>query len=174
MGFFTDLLNNLLSNDQQTENTIENDYEYADNTNLPRRDARIKNEVLMIAPRFSTTGEGIEFDENGCDWLIINNYTLPERWDEHRCRLMMIFPSGYPDVPPIGFYLNKKFALKRGTDSHFTGKAYHGAPDMQNAGWHWYCVHLQDGAWQPQIDYRKHDNLWTYFNMVRESLTNDF
>ncbi|MFC1855878.1 E2/UBC family protein [Thermodesulfobacteriota bacterium] len=129
----------------------------------------------MIAPRFSKNGGSIEFDEEYCDWVVINKYALPERWKEDWCRLMIVFPQSYPDTPPIGFYLNKKFNLKRGkVDGHFTSRAYNGAPDLTLQGWHWYCVRLENGSWLPKADYSKTDNLWTYLNMIRESLTNDF
>ncbi|MFH1287140.1 MAG: E2/UBC family protein [bacterium] len=173
MGFFSNLLNFLNGNNQEDVPAQE-----ANNMNRPtfssQREDRIRNEVMMIAPRFSKNGGGIEFDEQNCDWLIINSYALPSRWKERWCKLMIIFPQGYPNVPPIGFYLSSKFRLKKGTDSHFTGKAYYGAPDLQSSGWYWYCCHLANGAWEPQVNYTKPDNLWTYLNMIRESLTNDF
>ncbi len=141
-----------------------------------RRNERIEKEILMIAPRFSQSG-GILYDETNKDWLIISKYPLPERWEERWCKLMIIFPNTYPETPPIGFYLNRRSHLKNGRrDSHFTGQAYHGAPDLQEQGWYWYCVTMGRGygGWKPSGDYQKPDNLWTFLNMVRESLTNDF
>jgi len=141
-----------------------------------KRDERIEEEILMIAPRFSSHG-GIYFDEQNKDWLMIPKYPLPERWKERWCKLMIVFPNTYPDTPPIGFYLNRKFNLKKGrTDNHLVGQAYHGAPNLLEQGWHWYCVRMEansQGGWQPSGDCTKPDNLWTYLNMVRESLTND-
>jgi hypothetical protein len=146
-------------------------------TSASRRNNRIENEILMIAPRFASNG-GIYYDEKNKDWLMIPKYPLPERWEERWCKLMIIFPKTYPGTPPIGFYLNKKFKLKSGgQDNHFMGQAYHGAPDMVSHGWHWYCVTMNadsQGGWHPSGDYTKSDNLWTFLNMVRESLTNDF
>ena len=138
-----------------------------------RRTARIEHEVYMIAPRFSASG-GVHFDETNGDWLMIPSYPLPERWRSRWSKLLIVFPSGYPESPPIGFYLNRRFRLKGGNqDSHFTGSAYYGAPDLRSVGWHWYCVHIASGCWRPQADHTKPDNLWTFLNMVRESLTND-
>lgn len=138
---------------------------------------RIKNEVLMIAPRFSETG-GVSFDEQQCDWLMIPNYPLPAKWQDRRCNLLIVFPETYPLAPPIGFYLNQHFRLKNGkTDQHFVGFGAHAAPDLRAQGWYWYCVRMAEGTaggWQPSPDYRDADNLWTFLNMVRESLTNDF
>ncbi len=139
-----------------------------------RRNERLLNEVMMIAPRFSNTG-GVYYDEQNLDWIMIPSYPLPQRWQERWCKLLIVPPGDYPSVPPVGFYLNKKFHLRDGgRDGHLTGQAYHGAPNL--SGWHWYCVTIQNGAggWQPSGDYRQPDNLWTFLNMVRESLTNDF
>jgi len=139
-----------------------------------RRGERIEQEVYMIAGRFANSG-GVNYDEGNGDWLMIPRYPLPERWQQRWCKLLIVFPKGYPETPPIGFYLNRHFQLKNGgSDDHFTGQSYYGAPDLRGSGWYWYCVHIADGAWRPQADHTKPDNLWTFLNMVRESLTNDF
>ncbi len=146
------------------------------NSAQSHRNERLLSEVMMIAPRFSNTG-GIFYDEEHYDWIMILRYPLPEKWEERWCKLLIIPPNTYPDTPPIGFYLNRKFRLKEGgTDDHFIGQAHHGAPDLLRNGWYWYCVTIQKGpgGWQPSADYRQPDNLWTFLNMVRESLTNDF
>ncbi len=140
------------------------------------RNERLLNEIMMIAPRFSQNG-GVYYDEHNFDWIMIPKYALPERWEERWCKLLIIPPAGYPSMPPIGFYLNQKFHLKTGGhDPHNTSTAYHGAPDLLHSGWHWYCVTVADGpgGWQPSVDYREKDNLWTFLNMARETLTNDF
>ena len=148
-------------------------------TSPSRRCERIDAEVLMIARRFSRPPyQGVYYDEENRDWLIIPNYPLPSRFRKRRCDLLIVFPETYPETPPIGFYLNKRFQLRNGQyDPHATGKAYHDAPDLTDQGWHWYCVHMDmqtPGAWRPQADHRRPDNLWTFLNMVREALTNDF
>lgn len=131
----------------------------------------------MVAPRFAETG-GIQFDENCCDWLMIPKYPLPAKWQNRWCNLLLIFPDTYPIAPPIGFYLNQQFKLKAGgTDPHLIGFGAHNAPDLRGQGWYWYCVRMADGSsggWYPGPDYRQPDNLWTFLNMVRETLTNDF
>lgn len=139
------------------------------------RNDRLMNEIMMIAPRFSENG-GIYYDEENFDWIRIPKYALPERWGERWCSLLIVPPADYPALPPIGFYLNKKIPLRTGGfDPHNTGTAYHGAPDLLHSGWHWYCVTVANGpgGWRTSADYRQPDNLWTFLNMVRESLTND-
>jgi len=140
------------------------------------RNDRIEKEILMVAPRFAQNG-GIHYDEENKDWLMIPRYPLPERWKERWCKLLIIFPNTYPETPPIGFYLNRKFHLKGGgSDSHFTGQAYHGAPDLKRQGWYWYCVTIQNGpgGWQPSTDYRQPDNIFSFLTLIRETLTSDF
>lgn len=143
------------------------------------RNRRIDAEMLMIARRFSQPPyHGIFYDDENRDWLVIPNYPLPDRFQERRCDLLIVFPATYPDTPPIGFYLNKRFQLRNGRyDPHATGKAYHDAPDLTEQGWHWYCVQMNmnaPGAWQPRADPHQPDNIWTFLNMVREALTNDY
>jgi hypothetical protein len=140
------------------------------------RKQRILNEIFMMAPTYTQWG-GIYYDENNCDWIMFPQYPLPEKWEKRQCKFLLITPATYPDTPPIGFYLDRKILLRDGDeDPHFLGNAYHGAPDLARCGWHWYCVTIQNGrgGWRPSSDYRKPDNLLTFLNMARESLTNDF
>jgi hypothetical protein len=144
-----------------------------------RRTARIDAEVTMIAERFSRPPyQGVYYDDEHRDWLIIPNYPLPARFKARRCDMLIVFPETYPETPPIGFYLNRRFELRNGqVDGHLTSRAYHGAADLTDQGWHWYCVTMDmnsPGAWNPKADWQQPDNLWTYLTMVREALTNDF
>jgi hypothetical protein len=139
------------------------------------RKYRIESEVLMIAEHYSIY-EGVFFDEENCDWLIIPKYPLPSKWKERWCQLLIIFPDVYPVSPPTGFYLNKKFKLKHGGyDSHLIGAAHYGAADLTAQNWFWYCVTIENGpgGWRPSSDYRRSDNLWTFLSLIRDCLTND-
>src|SRR5262249_50794880 len=142
---------------------------------LNNRESRIYNEILMIAEHYSIY-EGVYCDEENFDWLIIPKYPLPAKWESRWCKLLIIFPAGYPITPPIGFYLNRKFKLKNGkADPHLTGSAHDGASDLLAQGWQWYCVRIPQNSaagWQPSPDYREPHNLWTFLAMVREVLTN--
>lgn len=142
---------------------------------MDRRE-RIRKEVVMVAEYFSRY-KGVRYDEENADWLIIPKYRLPEGWRDRWCSLLIVFPEGYPLTPPIGFYLNRRFKLADGTpDPHLTGNAHYGAPDLQGANWHWYCVRLEDaasGGWRPSADYRQPDNLWTFIRTVREVVSDD-
>lgn len=174
MRLLTDLINHFGPDEPQEEEPDNQGYSEPF-ANLSERETRIIQEVHMIAPRFSKDGGGIEFDEKNYDYIIINRFALPQKWKARWCRLMIIFPVLYPSAPPIGFYLDKSFKLKGNQrDEHFIGGANHGAVDLREFGWHWYCITVPNAAWQPQTDnYTKPDNLWTFLNMVREALTSD-
>jgi len=143
---------------------------------LEDRKVRIQNEVLMIAPRFVDRG-GIDFDDTNGDWMRIQRFALPERWQDRWAQLLIVFPQTYPVSPPLGFYLDKHFPLAGGNgDPHLTGSAHYGAPDLLTQGWHWYCVKplaATDGGWRPSADYRAPDNLWSFLALVRDVLSND-
>ena len=140
------------------------------------RNRRLYDEIMMIAPRFAYNG-GINYDRDNFDWIIIPEYPLPRKWQEPYCSLLILPPSTYPDTPPIGFYINVKLHCANGdTDPHILGGSAHGAANLMDSGWYWYCVTISNGhgGWRPSADYRQPDNLSTFLNMVEESLTNDF
>ncbi len=145
---------------------------------IDRRTRYIQTQAYQLAERFSKDGgEGILLDEREHNWLIIPKYPMPERWRQRWTRLMILFPSAYPDVPPTGFYLTIRARLKSGEkDNHlFNGGGYYAeAPDLSEQGWFWYCVHAQvqgAGGWKPSSDPKSPDNLFTFLNMAREALS---
>ncbi len=109
--------------------------------------------------------------------MIANQYVLPPIW-HHIARttdLLIIFPTEYPELPPVGFYLKEEIPLS--VNGHLYQTAYHEAcSDPLTQGWKWYCVYIHAGAWQPAPvmrpgDWRKGDSLWTYFTLISEVLS---
>ena len=138
------------------------------------RNNRVYNEIMMVAPMFNNDG-GIRYDQTNYDWIIIPQYPLPAKWTDAYCQLLILFPNTYPYTPPIGFYLSKELQLYTGgSDPHLLQGVAHDAPEVP--GWYWYCVTIQNeqGGWRASANYQQPDNLMTYLEMVRESLTNDF
>ena len=177
INYIKTLITKAMELSDDTYEQVDQSTQYVRSPLALHRDDRIEKEVFMIAPQFSKH-DGVFFDEDNKDWVMIPKYPLPERWRERWCKLLIVFPGTYPVVPPVGFYLNKQFHLKSGgTDNHLIGQASHGAPNLIEQGWYWYCVHMAigtQGGWQPSHDYRKQDNLWTFLTMIRETLTNDY
>lgn len=173
LSFLMDLLTSETSSARERAVASPRPY-YGTPTPLHRK-ARIEQEVLMVAPRFSDRS-GVYYDEDHSDWLLIPKYPLPERWHDRWCQLLIVFPPTYPVSAPLGFYLNKKFRLVGGgRDPHFIGNAAHGADNLTRQGWYWYCVQTASGAggWRPSASFHEPDNLWTFLTLVRDVLTND-
>src|SRR5947209_2739963 len=67
----------------------------------------ITEQVYDIAEKLFK--RGVSLDEEHADWMIADQYVLPPLW-HHIARttdLLIIFPTEYPELPPIGFYLNR-------------------------------------------------------------------
>ncbi len=135
----------------------------------------ITEQVFDIADKLFE--QGVSFDEQHADWMIANKYRLPQAWHNvaRTIDLLLIFPTEYPAVPPVGFYLKEDIPLK--VNAHLYRRAYHEAcDDPLTQGWIWYCVYVNPGGWQPAPvqrfgDWRKGDNLWTYFKLISEVLS---
>jgi hypothetical protein len=118
--------------------------------------------------------QGVEFDENGADWLVVPRYPLPPNWRHiaETTALLIVFPNEYPMLPPVGFYLPDDIACAH--DSHLFGFAAHGASNAPiQEGWKWYCVYVDRGAWRPSRHWRNGDNLFTYFTLISEAMNSN-
>lgn len=195
-GWFTDLLKSLVGETQeshrqtfQTTNTVsrrpmnvaqkknDNPLFWGERSKLSQRiileqcediaKHRFKNDVLI--------------DYDGANTFVVKNYLLPSKWHSvpgvvnNRTELAIVFPTDYPKIAPIGFYLKAQIA--NAPNGHFYAQAYHNADKvMLDYGWKWYCVYVKEGSWQPARyrkpnDWRFGDNLWTYFDLIKEALT---
>jgi hypothetical protein len=135
----------------------------------------ITEQVYDIAAHYFKSG--VEFDEENADWLKIPKYVLPKIWHHiaQSSPLLIVFPTEYPEQPPIGFYLQANLA--GAPDGHMYSNVYHQAAREPLAeGWKWYCVYINPGSWQPARvrkpgDWKYGDNLWTYFTLIKEALS---
>ena len=136
--------------------------------------AVITEQVFDIASKFAK--EGVDFDEQGANWMVIPKFRLPANW-HHIARttpLLIKFPDNYPSEPPIGFYM--KADIPESANGHFFAAAYHDADkEPLEHGWKWYCVYIPNGQWMPAPvkksgDWKDGDNLWTYFKLISEVL----
>src|SRR5436853_7554603 len=67
----------------------------------------ITEQVYDIAEKLFK--RGVSFDEENADWMIANSYVLPPIWHSiaRTTDLMVVFATEYPELPPVGFYLNR-------------------------------------------------------------------
>jgi hypothetical protein len=124
--------------------------------------------------------DGLDFDEDDADWVVIPQYKLPRIWQgiAKFTPLMIMFPTDYPVIPPIGCYMRD--SIPQSPNSHFYKQAYDGASNapVSEKDWKWYCVYVQPGAWKPSTyrksgDWRYGDNLWTYLALIDEALASN-
>lgn len=123
--------------------------------------------------------DGVDFDEQDAHWMMVPKYILPPMWHNiaKTTPLMVVFPTEYPELPPIGCYL--KAELAGAPDGHLFPNVYHQAAQEPIAqGWKWYCVFVKEGSWQPARvkksgDWKFGDNLWTYFTLIKEALSTE-
>jgi hypothetical protein len=135
----------------------------------------ITEQVYDIAAHYFKSG--VEFDEENAHWLKVPKYILPKMWHSiaQTSPLLIVFPTEYPEQPPIGFYL--KADLRGAPDGHLFPSVYHeAAREPLDQGWKWYCVYINPGSWQPARvrksgDWKYGDNLWTYFTLIKEALS---
>lgn len=137
----------------------------------PQSKALVTEQVIDLAEKLFK--QGIDFDEENADWLIIPKYALPPNWHHiaKSTAVLVLLPKNYPALPPIGFYMPDDLPMAH--DAHFFKFAAHDASNAPiQEGWKWYCVYIQNGAWRPAHNWRSGDNLWTYFHLIREALSN--
>jgi len=137
-----------------------------------RSKAIIRDQVYDIAA--NCFKQGIDFDEQNCDWMVVPKYYMPAIWNVRNAPLMILFPSRYPEMAPIGFYMASDVASPNG---HLYNQTYHDASSAPTQkGWKWYCCYINSGAWRPApirqlSDWRLGDNIWTYMTLVNEVLS---
>lgn len=125
----------------------------------------------------------MQIDKDGANTFVVNDYLLPSKWHRvpgvvnNRTQLSIVFPTDYPKIAPIGFYM--KAQISDAPNGHFYTQAYHNADKvMLEFGWKWYCVYVKEGQWQPAVyrkanDWRFGDSVWTYFDLISEVLNSN-
>ena len=133
-----------------------------------RRDLFIKTQVADLAEVLGERfGQTVQLDEQ-LRFVVIPRFKLPRRWGMKSTPILIWFPAQYPDVPPHGFYLSANCL-----GPHvFKANPYGDSPDLSAQGWNWYCVNASKG-WVAQADPLQPDNLWTFLDVVRTTLSID-
>lgn len=134
----------------------------------------ITEQVEDIA--FNLYKDGVDFDDVDADWVVFPNFRLPDNWKRvaWTTPVLVVFPTAYPEVPPVGFYITNQIPLA--PNGHLYPAVYHDASQEPiSKGWKWYCVYVQSGTWRPSPvrqpgDWSRGDNLWTYLTLIKEVL----
>jgi hypothetical protein len=131
---------------------------------MSRRERFIRAQVASIAEVYGERyGQTIQLHKN-LDFVVIPRFSLPRQWGMKTTPILIWFPQDYPDVSPNGFYLSKSCE-----GPHiFSRNVYGNSPDLSVYGWNWYCTHTH---WRPDANPNDGDNLWTFLDIVRMSLT---
>lgn len=111
--------------------------------------------------------------------VLVKNVKLSTRkFKVAKTDILFLLPPRYPELPPIGCYLNWKWET---IDHHFTLQSHYGAPFLGESGWYWYCVGLGGGfaleswkkSWRPGTKSDNGHNLATIFISARYAINND-
>jgi hypothetical protein len=104
---------------------------------------QLRKEVLALQRAgFGSIGSPVK-KEWGWE-LRLNGLILP---GGVRTDALVLVPLTYPIAGPIGFYVRKGTAKGNLDPRHLYDSTYHGAPDLTNQGWQWFCGVIQN--WRP-------------------------
>jgi hypothetical protein len=110
------------------------------NTDLP--DALRREVEALRRSGFGGVGDPQPSSEG---WrLRLRGLTLP---GGVRTDALILLPRTYPLAAPIGFYLAEGAAVAQLDQSHLYDRSYHGAPNLNDEGWKWFCGVADN--WQP-------------------------
>lgn len=130
------------------------------------RAARVQQEVALLRLRF----KHVAYDDLGYRWVHLPRFELPEGWSKRETELLVMLPPAYPQLPPDGFFLDKRLTTRRGrTPGHYFQEQSRHNP-YADRGWAWYCVHLSGGGrggWRASADVLQGDSLITYIEVIR-------
>lgn len=128
---------------------------------------RVYQEALLLARQFGV----VDYDDEDGRWVYIPHFPLPVGWDRRTTGLLLVLPSGYPHMPPDGFYIDRFLRTRNGqqVDHYFEERSRHNP--YAGKGWGWFCIHLDRGAWRPTGDVLHGDNLLKLTALIRAILT---
>ena len=98
---------------------------------------------------------------------------ITKDWKQRQASILIHIPDGYPDIPPVGFYIPSGTVLKNGRKhNHQLSFAAYRQPDLADYGWDWFCLHLKDSSdWAPKDDPLQPHKFWNYVNFIRLGLS---
>jgi hypothetical protein len=128
---------------------------------------RVYQEALLLARQFGV----VDYDEEDGQWVRIPEFPLPEGWGRPVTELLLVLPSGYPHMPPNGFFIDRHLRTQSGhrIDHCFEERGEYNPYAAK--GWAWFCIHLDRQAWRPTGDILHGDNLVKLAMLIRAILT---
>ena len=120
----------------------------------------------------------IQADEDDANWMMIENFLLPSAWRHiaSSSDLLISIPDQFPNLPPIGFYLDSRIATSP-NGLHLLDQGYYEADQtpVRSGRWKWFCCYVKPSSWRPPRirrveDWRNGDNLWQFLTLIRWAL----
>lgn len=122
---------------------------------------RLYKEVELLRKKYGF----LKYGEN-LDWIVFEEFILPQGWNRDKTRLLILIPPGFPTIPPDNFYVIT--GLRTASDeipSNYTD-------DLSHIGEQWgqFSFHSEQGHWNPSVDVYSGDNLLTFMLQVEKRL----
>ena len=99
----------------------------------------------------------IDVDAN-YQWFIIRELVLSEGWNKHSTDLLVLMPSGYPNIPPDNFYTDHDLRVAAGNQlPNCTSQT-----NQLNQQWLQFSFHVDKATWKPHAEILQGHNLLTF------------
>jgi len=128
---------------------------------------RILQEVSQISMRHP-----VQIDDNNLNYITVMKFNLNKHFSQRTTSLLIEIPSGYPQVPPIHFYMQKTLTYKGRCPTHyFKEDSSLFNNKLSHLGWGKYCLHIK-GSWRPSSNILDGDSLLTFLELIKTVLDN--
>lgn len=123
---------------------------------------RRQEEINLLEKRYYK----VEADSN-YQWFIIREFVLPEGWNKLSTDLLILIPSGYPNIPPDNFYTDNELRVAAGNIlPNRTSQTR-----QLNQQWLQFSYHVDKTTWKPHADILCGHNLQTFMSGVVQRLS---
>ena len=143
-------------------------------TSLPKyiqafdyRDKRILQEASVIRMRYP-----VKIDKDNLNYIMVKKFPLSRDYSQPTTSVFIEIPSGYPQVPPVHFYMKKSLTYKGRCPTHYfkeDSRVFNNK--LSHLGWGKYCLHIK-GSWRPSSNILDGDSLITFLELIKTVLDN--
>ena len=123
---------------------------------------RLRAEVEMLRAEHPSLQCGADLD-----WVLIADFPLPPGWNRERTRLLLLVPSGYPQIPPDNFYVDVGLRTSGGA----MPGSYSEPVGQIGDNWGQFSWHAEMESWRPAPEPAAGHNLRTVVDMIRKRLS---